>query len=108
MGLRQKVQREMADGGLPDDFQREFHELSEWAHALPAKFAGRVALHVIDAVTLEGFVKSLVRRFWRYPAFSVEGRRYVGSDFSRVDALIAERLAAGASSVPSNPSAKGG
>jgi hypothetical protein len=93
MGLRQKVQREMADTGLPDDLKREFHDLSEWAHALPTKFGGRVSLRVVDAVSIEGFVKSLTRRFWRYPAFTVEGRRYVGSDFSRVDALIDERLA---------------
>ncbi len=42
---------------------------------------------------MEGFFKSLFRRFHQYPAFVVDGRKYVGSDFSRVDALISESLA---------------
>jgi hypothetical protein len=95
MGLRQRIQRELLQTGLPEDLQREFHALSEWAGTLPAKFGDRVRVRLIDAVSLEGFVKSLRGRFWRYPAFSVRGRRYVGSDFSRVDDLIASQLAKG-------------
>src|SRR2546425_9403078 len=92
MGLRQKVQREMADSALPDDLKAEFHSLSEWAHTLPGKFADRVRVRLIDAASIEGFFRSLVHRFWRYPAFAVEGQRYVGSDFARVDTLIAQAL----------------
>ena len=92
MGIRQKVQREMADTGLPDDLKQEFHALGEWAGTLPSRFGTRVTVRLIDAASIEGFFKSLVRRFKRYPAFTVEGRRYVGSDFRRVDALIGERL----------------
>jgi hypothetical protein len=95
MGIRQKVQKEMAETGLPDDLKQEFHALSEWAGTLPAKFGTRVAIRLIDAASIEGFFKSLVRRFKRYPAFTVEGRRYVGSEFARVDALISERLQRG-------------
>ena len=97
MGIRQKVQREMADTGLPDDLKAEFHQLSEWARGLPARYGDRVRLRLVDAASIEGFFKSLVRRFGRYPAFTVEGQRYVGADFSRVDALIASRLAGPAS-----------
>jgi hypothetical protein len=93
MGIRQKVQREMADTGLPDDLKQEFHQLSQWAGTLPGKFGPRVHLRLIDAASIEGFFKSLLRRFNRYPAFTVEGRRYVGADFARVDGLIAESLA---------------
>jgi len=92
MGLRQKVQREMLESGLPEDLKNEFHQLSEWAHTLPAKFGNRVYVRLIDAASIEGFFKSLTRRFWRYPAFSVEGERYVGSDFSRVEDLIERGL----------------
>ena len=92
IGLRQKVQSEMAETGLPDDLKREFHELSAWAHTLPEKFGDRVRVRVVDAASIEGFFKSLMRRFWRYPAFSVEGERYVGSDFSRVEDLIERGL----------------
>jgi len=92
MGIRQKVQREMAETGLPDDLKQEFHALSEWAGTLPARFGTRIQVRLIDAASIEGFFKSVVRRFGKYPAFTVEGRRYVGSDFRRVDALIAEGL----------------
>lgn len=92
MGLRRKVQRELMDSALPEDLQTEFHELSEWAHTLPGKFANRVDVRLIDVASIEGFFKSLFRRFWRYPAFAVDGQRYVGSDFSRVDALISRAL----------------
>jgi hypothetical protein len=95
MGLRQTVQRELLDSGLPDDLKQEFHALSEWAHTLPVKFGNRVTVRLIDVASIEGFIKSLVRRFGRYPAFTVEGERYVGSDFSRVDDLIDRRLRKG-------------
>ena len=92
MGLRQKVQRELMNSALPDDLKAEFHELSEWASTLPSRFSNRVSVRLVDVTSLEGFFKSLVRRFKRYPAFVVEGQRYVGSDFSQVDALIARAL----------------
>jgi hypothetical protein len=95
MGLRQKIQRELMDSGLPDDLKAEFHELSAWAHTLPSKFGDRVYVRLIDAASIEGFFKSLFRRFARYPAFTVEGQRYVGSDFARVDALIGKQLTKG-------------
>jgi hypothetical protein len=92
MGLRQKIQRELMDSALPDDLKAEFHDLSEWAYTLPGKFDDRVSVRLVDAASIEGFFKSLIRRFWRHPAFAVEGLRYVGSDFSQVDALIARAL----------------
>ena len=95
MGIRQKVQKEMAETGLPDDLMREFHALSEWAGTLPATFGAGVEVRLIDAASIEGFFKSLVRRFRRFPAFTVGERRYVGSDFGRVNALIAEQLQGG-------------
>lgn|SRR5574341_331086 len=103
MGLRQKVQRELMASALPEDLQAEFHQLSEWAHTLPGKFEDRVHVRLIDAASIEGFFKSLFRRLWRYPAFVVEGERYVGSDFSKVDVLISRvlRRKEAESSVPS-------
>jgi len=92
MGLRQKVQRELMDFALPDDLKAEFHNLSEWASTLHGKFDDRVSVRLIDVASIEGFFKSLIRRFRCYPAFAVEGQRYVGSDFSRVDVLIAQAL----------------
>jgi hypothetical protein len=93
-GLGQKVHREQLDAGLPDDLAAEFHSLSQWAHGLPQRYGSRVTVRLVDAASIEGFFKSLVRRLNRYPAFIVEGRKYVGNDFLKVDALISESLAA--------------
>lgn len=92
-GLGQKVHREQLDSGLPDDLAAEFYSLSRWAGGLPGRFGSRVTVRLVDAASLEGFFKSLFRGFHRYPAFVVDGRKYVGNDFSRVDALITETLA---------------
>jgi len=94
MGLGSKVHREQLDSGLPADLHAEFDRLAEWAGSLHDKFGGRIALRVIDVASIEGFFKSLVRRVHAYPAFSVDGARYVGTDFRCVDSLIADRLAA--------------
>jgi hypothetical protein len=51
-------------------------------------------VRLVDAASIEGFFKSLIRRLNRYPAFVVDGRTYVGNDFVKVDALIADSLAA--------------
>ncbi len=91
-GLGRKVHQEQLESGLPEDLTAEFHVLSQWAHGLPERFGSRITLRVVDAASIEGFFKSLFRRLSRYPAFVVDGRKYVGSDFSRVDALISQSL----------------
>src|SRR3972149_1251926 len=92
MGLRQNVQRALGASALPEELQAEFHQLSAWARSLPGRFDDRVRVRLVDAASIEGFVKSLLRRCRRYPAFAVDGQRYVGSAFSRVDGLIAGAL----------------
>ncbi len=93
-GLGQKVHREQLDTGLPDDLAVEFHALSRWAGALPERYGPQVVVRLVDAASIEGFFKSLFHRFNRYPAFIVHGRKYVGNDFSRVDAMIVDGLEA--------------
>jgi hypothetical protein len=93
-GLGQKVHREQLDAGLPDDLAAEFHSLSQWAQGLPRRYGARVTMRLVDAASIEGFFKSLVHGLNRFPAFLVDGRKYVGTDFARVDALIAESLVA--------------
>jgi len=93
-GLGRKIHQEQLESGLPADLAAEFHSLSVWAQGLPQRYGSRVTVRLVDAASIEGFFKSLFRRFSRYPAFVVSGTPYVGSDFSRVDRLIAESLAA--------------
>jgi len=94
MGIGQTIHGEQRASALPPDLAREFESLSRWAWGLPERFGPGVRVRLVDAASLEGFFKSLLRRFRRYPAFFIEGKRYVGADFSRVDELITEALAA--------------
>lgn len=87
------MHREQIQSALPDELADEWHALSEWILGLAQRHGSRVTVRLVDVASMEGFFKSLFRRFHQYPAFVVEGRKYVGSDFSRVDALISESLA---------------
>jgi hypothetical protein len=93
-GLGQKVHREQLETGLPDDLAAEFHALSRWASGLPERYGPKVVVRLVDAASIEGFFKSLFHRLNRYPAFVVDRRKYVGDDFSRVDAMIVDGLEA--------------
>ena len=88
------MHQEQLQSALPDDLAEEWHALSEWVLGLAQRYGSRVMVRLVDVASMEGFFKSLFRRFSRYPAFVVNGTKYVGSDFSRVDRLIAESLAA--------------
>ncbi len=88
------MHREQIQSALPDDLVEEWHALSEWVLGVAQRYGSRVTVRLVDVASLEGFFKSLFRRFNRYPAFVVNGEKYVGSDFSRVDDLISERLTA--------------
>ena len=78
----------------------EWHALSEWVWGVAQRYGSRVTVRLVDVASMEGFFKSLFRRFRRYPAFVIDGKTYVGSDFSRVDALITDSLAARARARP--------
>jgi len=92
VGLGRKVHAEQRLTTLPGDLAHEYADLSQWARGVVDRFGGRVVVRVVDAASIEGFFKSLWRRLRRYPAFLVEGKKYVGSDFSQVDMLIVESL----------------
>jgi hypothetical protein len=92
MGLGRTVHQEQLEAGLPADLAGEFHRLTEWARTLPERFGNRVTLRLVDVASIEGFFKSLIHRVNRYPAFVVDRKRYMGDDFTRVDALISQSL----------------
>jgi len=94
MGLGRMIHREQRASGLPADLAQEFESLSRWASRLSERFGPQVSVRLVDAASIEGFFKSLLRGLRRYPAFFVDGKRYAGADFSRVDELISRALAA--------------
>ena len=91
-GLGPKIHAEQRAAALPDDLAREYAALGRWAAELLAKHGDRIRLRVVDAASVEGFVKSLRHRLHRYPAFIVGGQKYVGSDLEQATALVEAQL----------------
>jgi hypothetical protein len=92
LGLAERMHRSEARDALPADLANEFQAVSDWVHGLLARHAGKVAISVIDAASIEGVWRSLRVGVRRYPAVIVDGQKRVGSDFSSLDSLVDERL----------------
>lgn len=97
VGIGETLRRQEAADALPDDLAREFQALSDWVHALLERHGGRVRVKVVDAASVEGFLRSLRKRVGRYPAVIVDSEeKQVGSDFGALDQLIDRKVAAAA------------
>jgi hypothetical protein len=101
VGIGERLRQQEAADALPDDLAREYQALSDWVHALLERHGGRVKVKVVDAASVEGFVRSLRNRVGRYPAVIVDGtEKRIGSDYAALDPLI-ERKVASAAGTPS-------
>jgi hypothetical protein len=90
----QGVRQEQINSGLPQDLLHEYAAISDWVRQLFARYCDRVAVKVIDAVSVEGVWKSLRYGVHRYPAIIVDGHdKTIGMDLSLADASVARRLA---------------
>jgi len=94
MGIGERLRREEAAAALPDDLARDFQAWSDWIHRLLERHGPRVRVKVVDAASIEGFVRSLRHRVGRYPAVIVDGNeKRSGADFEALDRVIEARLA---------------
>lgn len=92
-GLPAQVRGEEANESLPPDLAAQYHALSTWARDLVRRYAGRVAVQVVDAASPAGLFKALRYGVRRYPAVVVDRRaRFAGSDLALAEAEIARRL----------------
>jgi hypothetical protein len=92
-GLGDRVHREQAANSLPDDLRSEFEELTLGLHDLAMRFGDRLRLRLIDAASLEGFIKSVRWRIGRYPAVVIDGKKAAaGSDVKDLVQLVGARL----------------
>lgn len=95
IGIGERLRRQEAAEALPDDLAREYQDLSDWAHALLERHGDKVRVKVVDAASVEGFVRSLRNRVGRYPAVIVDrDEKRIGSDFRALDQVIDRKVAA--------------
>jgi len=93
VGFGKSLRQEQVASGLPEDLASDYQAASDWVKRLFATYGDRVVVRVIDAASVEGFVKSVRHGLRRFPATIVGGHRMIGDDFSRADKAIAEQLA---------------
>ena len=94
-GVRAKDRQEQLETSLPEDLRAQYQELSDWVRGMVAAHGGRVRFRIIDAASVEGWLKSLRYGVRRYPAVIVGGAaKSSGTQFEGATALIERRLAA--------------
>ncbi len=92
----QKLHAEQRSAPLPADLQAEYSAISHWAQAAFQRYGERLTIKVIDAVSIEGFFKSLRHRTRHFPVFIVNGtERINGFVLAELDRALARHLGTG-------------
>jgi hypothetical protein len=85
--------REQLATSLPEDLTLQYQQLSDWVRTMGETHGARVRFRIIDAVSVEGWMKSLRYGVRRYPAVIVGGKeKSVGTEFGRATEIIERRL----------------
>jgi hypothetical protein len=94
LGLKVKDKKDNQDlNQYPEDIREDYLFLSSWIKELSARYREKILIRVIDAQSLQGFVKSIRYRAFRYPAFIIDRKKkYTGKDKVELDALLQEHL----------------
>jgi hypothetical protein len=106
-GFGDRFHREQAREALPEDLLQDYRDLSVWAHSLMQRHGSGVRVKVVDAASIEGFLKSLRHGIRRYPAVVVDGRS--AHDWKDLESLTEaiDRSFAGGARVPGGPEGGG-
>lgn len=95
MGVTEEFHNEQISSSLPEDLLHEYQKLSDWVRDITHRHCDSVLIKVIDAASLEGFLKSLRYRVHKYPAVIVNHQaRFTGGDFGQVNEEIEHQLRA--------------
>jgi hypothetical protein len=77
----------------PQELKDEYLLLSEWVRELARQYEGKLMISIIDAKSLEGFLKSLRYGVRRYPTFIInKKKKYAGVDKTELQTLLKEAL----------------
>ncbi len=100
MGLTNQFHDEQVNSSLPEDLTRDYQRLSDWVHEVFRQHCDRVVIKVIDAASIEGFLKSLRYGVRRYPALIVDHQaKFQAGDYEDANDEITQRLANQASAL---------
>ncbi len=94
-GVSANYRREQLEFSLPSDLKQEYQELSDWVRSMIGAYGRQLHFKIIDAASVEGWIKSLRYRVREYPAVIVGGKqKATGPDWRRATALVRHELEA--------------
>lgn len=80
-------------GQLPPELQAEYTAISDWVFDTGNRYGQRVRFKVIDAVSIEGLLKSIRHGSRHFPVIVINGsERFSGFDRDQLDGVLAKRL----------------
>ncbi len=95
--FNQRAHAEQRASALPPDLQAEYDAITDWAMEARRRYGSRLSFRLVDAASLEGFVKALRYRSRTFPTFVIDGGDPItGFDRDLLDAALTRRLDAGA------------
>ena len=80
MGASNRIHDEQVESSLPPDLADDYQAISDWVREVFRLYCDQLLVKVIDAASLEGFVKSLRNGIHRYPAIILEGKKFTGDE----------------------------
>jgi hypothetical protein len=94
LGLKVRDKKDNQDlNQYPKEVREDYLFLSDWVRELSQKYREKILIRITDAQSLQGFIKSIRYRAFRYPAFIINKRRkYTGKDKVQLDSLLQEEL----------------
>jgi hypothetical protein len=93
IGVTNRFHEEQVSSSLPDDLAKDYQQLSDWIREITREYCDRIVVRVIDAASVEGFIKSVRHGLRRYPALIIDHKtKFSGVGFEEASLAIAERL----------------
>ena len=80
MGASNRIHDEQVESSLPPDLADDYQAMSDGVREVFRLYCDQLLVKVIDAASLEGFVKSLRNGIHRYPAIILEGKKFTGDE----------------------------
>jgi hypothetical protein len=94
IGVSNFAHEEQVSSSLPADLAQDYQQVSDWVKQVFQRYRDQVVIKVVDAASLEGFIKTLRYRVNEYPAIIIDRKaRFPGGAFKVAGDEIARRLA---------------
>lgn len=80
MGASNRIHEEQVASSLPPDLVEDYQAISDWVREVFRIYCDQLLVKVIDAASLEGFIKSLRFGLHKYPAIIMNGKKFTGDN----------------------------